>query len=302
MSVDLSLLPPPDVIQTIDYEALVAEWKAELIALYPPEEQAAVTALLALESEPIVKLIEIGAYRELLLRARHNDEARALLLAFAVGTDLDHIGVTYYQEERLEVTPGDDDAIPPVPPVMESDDDYRYRLALKPESFSVAGPRDAFEFHALTASGQVKSAKPTTPHGGTTEVFVLSRTGNGVPDAGLLATVLAALNPEGIRPLSEEVLVSPAEVIEYPLAVSLTLFPGPAGEIVQQAVDAALANFAAANHKLDGDIIRSAIDAAAHQPGVKKVVIDSPAADIVCGPHQAAYCTGITVTIAGIEY
>ncbi|MBI2306098.1 MAG: baseplate J/gp47 family protein [Rhodocyclales bacterium] len=301
MSVDLSLLPPPNVIEPLSYEAILAERKAYYIGLHAPEEQAAVAALLDLESEPITKLLEETAYREMLLRARYNDEARALLLAFAVGADLDHIGVTYYQEDRLIVSPGDPDAVPPVPLTLETDDDYRYRLSLKPESYSVAGPRDAFRFHALSADGQVKSVSVTTPHGGTTEVFILSRTGSGVPAVGLLATVQAALNSESIRPLSEEVLVSPGEVVEYTLEVSLTLFPGPAGEIVQQAVNAALANFAAANHKLDGDIIRSAIDAAAHQPGVKKVVIDSPAADIVCGPHQAAYCTGIAVTIAGIE-
>ncbi|MBZ0127150.1 MAG: baseplate J/gp47 family protein [Rhodocyclaceae bacterium] len=299
--VDLSLLPPPKVIEALSYEAILAERKAYYISLHPPEQQAGIAALLELESEPIVKLLEENAYRETLLRARYNDEARALLLAFATGADLDHIGATYYDEARLLITPEDLDATPPVAAVWESDDDYRYRLSLKPESYSVAGPRDAFEFHALSADGQVKSAKPSTPHGGTTEVFILSRTGNGVPDQALIDTVETALNDETIRPLSEEVLVSPATVIQYTLEIALTLFPGASGEVALAEANARLAAFAAAHHRLNADVIKSAIDAAAHVAGVKKVVIVSPAADIDCGLGQAPYCTGITVTIAGVE-
>ena len=296
MSIDLSQLPPPAVIEALSFEAILAEYKADFVARYPDG-----AAVIDLESEPVVKLLEVCAYREMLQRARYNDEARALMLAYATGADLDHIGVTYYDEPRLVVTPANPLATPPAPAVLESDDNYRSRLALKPESYSVAGPRDAYLFHALSASGQVKSAAVTRPYAGTVEVFILSALGDGVPDDALLATVAAALNDETVRPLSEEVIVSPAAVVNYTLDIALTLFTGPAGEVVTQDADAALGAFAAAHHTLDGDIIRSAIDAAAHRPGVKKVVINSPSADIVCGQSQAPYCTGITVTIAGVE-
>jgi phage-related baseplate assembly protein len=297
MSIDLSALPPPDVITEPDFEILLAECKADFVARHP-----AAAAVIDLESEPVVKLLEETAYRETLLRARYNDEARALLLALSSGTDLDHIGVTYYRgEQRLLITPADPDAVPPVEAVWESAADFRQRLALKIESYSVAGPRDAFKFHAMTADGQVKDASPTTPHGGTTEVFILSRGGDGTPDAPLLATVLAALNSEAIRPLSEEVLVSPAIINEYSLDIALTLFPGAVGEVALAAANARLAAFAEAHHRLDADIVRSAIDAAAHVAGVKEVGILAPLVNIVCGPSEAPYCTGISVTIAGVE-
>lgn len=295
MAIDLSLLPAPAVIEAVGFEAILADYKADFVARYP-----AAAAVIDLESEPVVKLLEVGAYRETLLRARYNDEARALLLAYAIGADLDHLGVTYYDEARLLITAADPEATP-VEAVWETDADYRNRLVLKPESYSVAGPTGAYLFHALSASGQVKSASVTSPQGGTTEVFILSRTGNGVPDGALLDTVEAALNSESIRPLSEEVIVSAGTAVNYALDIALTLFPGPAGEIVLAAAQAALTALAAAQHKLDGDVIKSAVDAAAHQPGVKKVVINSPAADVVCGLGQAPWCTGITVSIAGVE-
>ena len=296
-TVDLSSLAPPEIIEALSFEDILIDVKADFIARYP-----AAADVIDLESEPVVKLLEEIAYRELVLRARYNDEASALLLAFAIGTDLDHIGATYYRgEARLLITPADPVAIPPVEAVYESDEAFRYRLSLKPTSYSVAGPRDAFKFHALSADGQVKDASPTTPYGGTTEVFILSRSGDGTPDPALLATVLAALNAETIRPLSEEVLVSPAAIVNYTIEILITLFPGPSDEIVLQTADANLAAFADAHHKIDADIVHSAIDAAAHIAGVKKVTIVSPAADIVCNASQAPYCTGITVTIAGIE-
>ena len=52
---------------------------------------------------------------------------------------------------------------------------------------------------------------------------------------------------------------------------------------------------------LPGASIQAAIDAAAHQPGVKEVIIRSPAVNIVCAAHQAPYCTHIAVSIDGVE-
>lgn len=40
--IDLSQLPAPDVVETLDFEAILAERKATLISLYPEDEQDAV--------------------------------------------------------------------------------------------------------------------------------------------------------------------------------------------------------------------------------------------------------------------
>lgn len=296
MQVDLSLLPPPEVIETLNFETILANHVAELINRYPE-----IIDTIELESEPTRKLLEVSAYRELQLRARYNDEARALLLAYATDADLDHIGATYYQESRLTITAANPSTTPPTSAVLETNNDYRYRLSLKPESYSVAGPRDAFKYHALSADGQVKDASVSSPVRGTTQVYVLSRTSSGVPAAGLLTTVSTALNSETIRPLSEDLIVSPASVVNYALDIDLIMFQGAAAEIALAAAQTAIATYTADNHRLGRDIIRSAIDAAAHQPGVKKVIINSPAADVVCNDAQAAWCTGIAVRVAGVE-
>ena len=88
--IDLAKLPPPAVIEVLDFEALVTAHKQDLLQRHPSTAN-----VLALPSEPLVKQVEAFAYREMLLRGRVNDAARANLLAFATGTDLDHKGAFY---------------------------------------------------------------------------------------------------------------------------------------------------------------------------------------------------------------
>lgn len=298
-AVDLTQLTPPDIIETLDFETILSEHKAYLIALYPVEQQAAIAAALELESEPLLKLLQNAAYRELVLRARYNDEARALLLAYAKGADLDHIGITYYQEARLIVTPGDATVNPPVQAVYEDDEAYRVRLELKPESWSTAGPTEGYEFFARSASALVKDVKVTSPVPGTTLVTVLSSAGQGVPSQAVLDAVTAGLNVSEVRPLSEEVQVQAAEIITYSIVADLYVYAGSVSSMAVSEAQAALEKYAADHHKLDEDIAVSAVNAAAFRAGVQRVVLDL-LADIPVASHQAAYCTGITVNIAGV--
>ncbi|PJN94872.1 baseplate assembly protein, partial [Amaricoccus sp. HAR-UPW-R2A-40] len=89
-AIDLSRLPPPDVVERLDFETILGAMKADLIARAPDLAPA-----LALESEPAVKILEVAAYRELLLRARINDAARAVMIATATGADLDHLAALF---------------------------------------------------------------------------------------------------------------------------------------------------------------------------------------------------------------
>ena len=121
--VDLSLLAAPDVVDELDYETILAERKATLVSLYPEEQQEAVARTLTLESEPMVKLLQENAYREVIWRQRVNESARAVMLAYAAGNDLDNIGANF-SVGRLVITPADETTLPPTPAVMESDTDY----------------------------------------------------------------------------------------------------------------------------------------------------------------------------------
>src|SRR6185436_13616375 len=99
---------PPDIVEQIFFEDILAAMIADLQVRDP-----AFTALL--ESDPAYKIMEVCAYREMLLRQRVNEAAKGVMLSIAIGTDLDQIAANY-NVERLVIYPGDTEAIPPVPP------------------------------------------------------------------------------------------------------------------------------------------------------------------------------------------
>ncbi len=292
-AIDLSLLPPPGVVEDVDFETLLAAAKTGL-----EERDPSLAAVMQLESEPLVKQLEIAAYREMLVRERINSAARGVMLAFAAGADLDQIAANY-SVARLVLDPGNPAAFPPVPPTLEADEDLRRRVQIAPEAFTSAGSRGAYVFHALSADGDVKDAEATSPLPGEVTVHVLSRQGDGTAGPDLRAAVDKVLSADTVRPLTDSVTVVSAEITPYAVEAELTVEQGPDAEVVRQQAQAAAEALVAAQHRLGRSIRRSALFASLHQPGVAAVVLASPAADIVMGPGEAAYATAVTVTLAG---
>lgn len=293
--IDLSQIPAPDIVEALDFEALLAERKAELLAAIPEDQRAAIQSVLSLESEPLNKLLQASTYRELLLRQRVNDAARAVMLAHAQKGDLDNLGANW-DVLRLVITPADDTAVPPVAAVMENDDDFRARIQLRLEAFTTAGSEASYRYHALSASGQVRHASVESPTPGYVTVYVLSRQGDGTASAELVATVRAALSGETVRPLTDNLTVLSASVVPYVIEASLIVDRGSDAEVVRLAALAALQAYADSMHMLDADPSISGFYRALHQPGVKRATLTTPAANIMMAKGQAAHCTAITLT------
>lgn len=298
--VDLSLLPKPDVIETLDFEVILEERKTALLALVSEEDRAEIEATLELESEPLTKFLEENAYRELVWRQRVNEAARAVMLAYAKGGDLDQIGANYVVFRQV-IDGGDPDAVPPVPPTYESDTDFRRRIQLSPEGYTTAGSSGSYVFHALSADPNVKDAQAVSPSPGQVTVYVLSRDGNGTASPELQTAVDSAVNADNIRPMTDQVNVQSVAVIEYSVVAELTVFSGPDAEVVRQSAEDAITDYVANQHRIGYDITLSGLYAALHQAGVQNVTLTSPVAPIVIGDGEAAYCTGVTVTVGGTD-
>lgn len=290
-AVNLAELPAPVVVETISFETILADMLADLRSRDPE-----FTALV--ESDPAYKILEVAAYRETLLRQRVNDAAHAVMLPFATGSDLDNIAANY-DVERLIIAPANPTTIPPTAAVYESDDDFRTRVLLSLEGYTTAGSRGSYMFHSLSASSDVKDVGVTSLTPGTVNVAILSRTGTGAAPTATLTAVTSALNAEVVRPLCDTVSVVTASIVNYQITASLTVYPGVGQAEVLAASISAANNYAASQHKLGRDITLSGVYAALHQPGVQKVTLTSPSADIVNAWNQAPYCTAVNVTIGG---
>ncbi|MEL5266044.1 baseplate assembly protein [Serratia marcescens] len=298
--IDLSQLPPPQVVETLSFEDLLEDRKARLLELYPDDQREAIARTLELESEPIVMLLQENAYREMLLRQRINEAAQAVMVAYAIGSDLDQLGANN-NTPRLVIAQADSEAIPPVEAVMESDADFRQRIPAAFEGMSVAGPTGAYEFHAQSADGKVADASAISPAPAEVTISVLSRDGDGTASPELLAAVSAALNDEEVRPVADRLTVQSAKIINYQIDATLYVYPGPAIEPIMADAELRLKNYINEQRRLGRDIRLSAIYAALHTQGVQRVELAAPLADVVLDRTQAANCTDYNIRIGGSD-
>ena len=287
--VDLSRLPAPSIVDLLTFDQIVAAMTGDLQARFP--EYDAIVA-----SDPGIKIIQVAAYREQLLRQAFQDAAVQLFVAYATGAALDHlaalVGVT-----RLTIMPAD--ATTGTAAVMESDDALRQRVVLAPETFSVAGPELAYVARAKAADGRVLDASAISPAPGQVLVSVLSTDGDGTASADLLAAVTAAVTDKAVRPLGDQVTVASAVIVPYVITAALTTFSGPDVTIVLDAASAALDTYLTTNRLLGRDHTLSGLYAALTVAGVEDVTLTSPPATIACDPTQAAHATTVGLTHAG---
>ena len=272
--IDLSKLPAPDVIETLDFETLLTDYINDFIARNP-------NYFTLLESDPAIILMQVVAYREMLLRARINEAAKANMLAYATKDDLDNLAA-FFCVERL---------------IDETDERLRKRTQLALEGFSTAGPVGAYIFHSLSASNEVKSVSVKSPNPGEVLVTILSNIGDGTVAQELIDSVLAKLNEDNIRPLTDLVSVQGAEIINYQVEAVITVYSGPSSAVVETEANDALQKFISDRHEIGRVIAISGIYDAFHVDGVKKVELISPLADVETTNEQAPYCSNISISV-----
>ena len=279
-AINLSGLAPPDIIETLDYEQIVTAMRDDLVERFP-----LIAGVIDLESEPARKLIEAFAYREMRLRARINDSARALLLASSYGTNLDHLGALFATARQAG----------------ETDDRFRRRIQLAPEAFSVAGPEGAYQYHALTVAPWARDVSAVSRRPGVVRVTVLKEGSNPAPTLTEREDIRLHLKNEAIRPLTDVVEVLAPIIRQKAILAKLTLYPGPDGEVVRQRALAAVTGWVEKNRLLGMNLRRSALFAALHQEGVQSVDLVSPADDLVLDVTEVYAIQGIEVTINAIR-
>lgn len=418
-AIDLSQLPAPSVVEPLDYEQILGAMLADLKTRDP-----SFTALV--ESDPAYKILEVAAYRELLIRQRVNDAGRSVMLAYAHGSDLDHLGalmgVVRLEDDGEErkaaaaiITRGyyisgitqvfreatfsgyirrrQAGALPPIEiqfvlladptptgpydsfgvtvslvgskiilegypsqsgnftpnhvkdaieahteanalvevivegfgtvplyyahledqtirllggrdatdPFTEDDTSFRRRIQLAPEAFSVAGPQGAYVFHALSTDVEVLDAYASSPDPGEVLVTIMSRYDTGLASTGLCNAVAEHLSSDDIRPLTDQVTVQSVAVVNYSVVANIYTYPGPDPAPILEAAQNALARYIESVRRIGKDVARSGIFSALHQPGVQRVELTTPSANVSIDNTKVSHCTGITLTLAGAD-
>jgi len=314
-------LPVPDVVQILDYEAILSELKTQFNAIQPnlidenshaivksadlvestngerywkiPVDKESGLFYLDLESDPVTRLLEVAAYRELLLRQRINDAALAVMPAYCKGSDQDELFKVFGLERLMIKEPTDTEFA-----IYEPDEAFRRRYALALDQFTTAGSEESYLYHALSADGRVKDASGYSPSASEVVITILGRDGSGIAPSSLLAIVSDALNDKKTRPIADQLIIQSAEIIRYSINVCLILNYGPSPEPVLELARKNLNAFVQSHHKLGADIELTAIAAKTHLTGVHRVEFDM-SLPIRCEQWQAPFCTGINVAFGG---
>ncbi|AZC37109.1 baseplate assembly protein [Pseudomonas chlororaphis] len=291
-AVDLSLLPAPQVLESLDFEEIYGE-ELQRFREYMGDKWDAL-----LESDPITKLLELGAFRRMQNRARVNDAAKSLLLAYATKADLDQLAANV-NLQRLVVQAEDLNAVPPVERVLEGDDALRERVQLVYEGLTTAGPRNSYILHARNASGRVADATAESPAPAEVVVTVLDLEGTGLAPPELLETVRLHLSDDDVRPVADRLTVQSAQILTYRVEALVYMSgTGPENEAILAECRQRLQAWVNPRRRLGLEVARSGVDAQLHIAGVSRVELVGWT-DIRPTKAQAAWCEDISVTRGG---
>lgn len=185
----------------------------------------------------------------------------------------------------------------------ETDDELRERIQLAPSAFSVAGPTDAYKFHAKSASPAIIDVYvpeiPDVP--GTVLIYPLVSGGIETPPE-ILALVAAACNNKKVRPLTDTVEVISPTVVDYDVELDVVIYTDGDSPTIQAAIEAALQTYTQTRAtQLGKDVPVSQLIALAtfDVNQVFQVTVVSPSADVEIDPNEVAICGSITVNITG---
>lgn len=258
----------PDVIEKLSFEEIFSRIKEELV-----RRDETFSALV--ETDPAMKILEVAAWRELLLRQRINEAAKANLLKFATESDLDHLA-EFYGVERKE---------------KEEDECFRKRIKARIVGYSTGGSKEHYRFHALSADPKIKDALVESPIPGSVQISILST--DGVPSEELLDIVRKKVTQDDIRMLTDTVTVVSCNIISVDIHTKITA-------LSEDAIKAAKKQFIERfEARLGWNITRSWIIANLFVEGVSNIELVEPKEDVVIKGNECACLGSLRVEFKG---
>ncbi len=330
MSLNLSSLPDPQIIETVSYQSIFDSLRADFQSRFP-----SFSALV--ESDPAIKLLEVAAYREVILRARVNDAFKATLLAYAAAGDLDNLAAFYGLTRLAE----------------ETDAELRERTINRIQGSSTAGGGAWYRYQALSADSGVRDARVTSPAAGEVEIALLSKetqnlealgvspnslspamsalatfygvttgTAAGITDdesaAPAIQSVIDAAGPRGqatpqllnavnticqgdtVRVITDNLTVTSANVVGVNIEANVYLYPDSSASILTGLGDT-LKAAVETEGGLGWDLTLSWLIKNIHVDGVQRVELVSPTTNQVADDGTAISLGTVTITNLGYD-
>lgn len=182
---------------------------------------------------------------------------------------------------------------------IESDESYRQRIFLAPETFSVAGPKLAYVYHTKSVSSDIIDVAVVSDEPGVVKVYPLL-TGGTLPGEELLQSINNKLSASDVRPLTDKVEVLEPVHKEYNIDLDYYLYE-ERDAIPDEKVQKVVSDYIVWQKSVLGrDINPDKLIADLQMLGIKRVVIREPVFTKVEN-NELALGTLISVSFKGLE-
>ena len=183
----------------------------------------------------------------------------------------------------------------------EDDERFRERIRLSMERFSNAGSREAYIYHTKTAHQDIEDVSVFSPQPGQVKVVFLLKDGQ-VPDTQMIQLVQKHLSDERVRPLTDQVIVSAPQVVNYD--ITLTYYVHRKDEAlvsqIQQRVNQAVQDFTYwTKTKIGRDVLPEELISRVKKAGAYRVSLTEPTYTPIA-QDQVAHAQNITANYGGL--
>ena len=188
---------------------------------------------------------------------------------------------------------------------IEPDEALRERIHIAPESFSVAGPVNAYKYFALSANPDIIDVAvvgPPDTNPGNVNIYPLMTDGT-LPSNEVLQQVYDTCNASNVRPDTDYVHVLKPEVITYNLNITYWISEDDSvmAASLRTAIEQSISDWMLWQRKsLGRDINPSELIHRVVDSGAKRCVVSSPQFAAL-KDWQVAFCGSQSVSYAGLE-
>lgn len=194
------------------------------------------------------------------------------LINYALGERLDEIGILFGLSRRSN----------------ESDSDYRTRILLAPAEYTTAGTEEQIKAIVKGVDASISDVSATVTTAPNVSVRFITKT--GLPDAALIAKVLAKLTDKRVKPVCVNFTVAAPTVVNYTIAVNVTTYSdADVSTLPTRCATALNAYIDLVKASMGRDVVNAQIVGVLQNiAGVYKAVVTSPANDLTILPTEWA--------------
>jgi len=187
----------------------------------------------------------------------------------------------------------------------EDDDHYRARIWMAPESFSVAGPKEAYEYWAASANPDIIDVSVWSDATVAGQVYVYPlMTGGQLPDQTVIDQVYATCNADDIRPLTDQLFVQAPATNTVTANVEFWIDSAKAqfeSTLVVDCQNAFQAWITWQSSEIGLDIVPSRLIQMLVDAGAKRVVVTTPPFTVIDEKTLAVIGPASICTYGGLE-